>query len=135
MRTYVTPTQAEAEEAAEHMVWFYRLMATLLPGVPGRPAPPSGYENYPQDPTVLNIITVNDVLDRGTAFGNPDRVIEVLKTYMHRLGASHFMVQMRIGGLERDKVRRSMKLFAEEVMPALREEETKMEKEAAGVSR
>jgi hypothetical protein len=31
------------------------------------------------------------------------------------------MVQMRIGGLEHDKVLRSMELFAREVMPALRE--------------
>ena len=126
VRTYVAPTDAEAREAAEHMVWFYKLMATLLPGSPGRPTPPSGYENYPQDPSVLNNITVDEVMERGTAFGSPETVIETLKTYMHRLGGSHFMVQMRIGGLEHDKVRRSMKLFAEEVMPALREEEARM---------
>ncbi|MFQ6029300.1 MAG: LLM class flavin-dependent oxidoreductase [Dehalococcoidia bacterium] len=126
VRTYVAPTNAEAEAEAEHLVWFYRLMATLLPGAPGRPAPPAGYENYPQDPSVLSKITVDDVLHRGTAFGSPERVIDTLKTYMRELGGSHFMVQMRIGGLEHEKVRRSMKLFAEEVMPALREEEARM---------
>lgn len=126
VRTYVAPTDAEAQAEAKHMVWFYRLMATLLPGAPGRPAPPAGYENYPQDPSVLANITLDDVLERGTAFGSPDTVIETLKTYMHRLGGTHFMVQMRIGGLEHDKVRRSMELFAKEVMPALREEESKM---------
>jgi alkanesulfonate monooxygenase SsuD/methylene tetrahydromethanopterin reductase-like flavin-dependent oxidoreductase (luciferase family) len=126
VRTYVAPTDEEAKAEAEHLVWFYRLMATLLPGAPGRPKPPAGYENYPQDPSVLSAITVDDVWERGTAFGSPERVIEILKTYMHRLGASHFMVQMRIGGLEHEKVLRSMELFAKHVMPALEEEEAKM---------
>ena len=111
---------------AKHVVWSYHLLATLLPGSPGRPRPPAGYENYPQDPSVLSKLTVDDVLERGTAFGSPERVIDVLKTYMRRLGSSHFMIQMRIGGLEHEKVRRSMELFAEQVMPALREEEAKM---------
>ncbi|MDP6513007.1 MAG: LLM class flavin-dependent oxidoreductase, partial [SAR202 cluster bacterium] len=129
IRTYVAPTEEEANAEVEHVVWFYRLMATLLPGAPGRPAPPAGYENYPQDPSVLGSITVDDVLERGTAFGTADRVIETLKTYMRRLGATSFMTQMRIGGLEHHKVRRSMELFAEKVMPALREEEAKMKAE------
>ncbi|HJO83477.1 MAG: LLM class flavin-dependent oxidoreductase [SAR202 cluster bacterium] len=127
VRTYVAPTMEDARAEAEHVVWFYKLMATLLPGAPGRPAPPSGYENYPQDPSALSAITVDDVLERGTAFGTPDRVIETMKTYMHRLGATSFMTQMRIGGLKHSKVRKSMELFAKEVMPALREEEAKME--------
>ena len=126
VRTYVAPTDEEARAEAKHVVWFYHLLATLLPGAPGRPRPPAGYENYPQDPSVLSKLTVDDVLERGTAFGSPERVIDVLKTYMQRLGSSHFMIQMRIGGLEHEKVRRSMKLFAEQVMPALREEEAKM---------
>ena len=131
VRTYVAPTDEEAKAEAEHVVWFYRLMATLLPGAPGRPKPPAGYENYPQDPAVLSKITVEQVLERGTAFGSPETVTETMKTYMHRLGGSHFMVQMRIGGLEHWKVQRSMELFAQHVMPALREEEAKM---AVGVT-
>ncbi len=126
VRTYVATDEEDARAAAEHSVWFYHLVATLLPGAPGRPAPPSGYEDYPRDPSVLAKITVDDVLERGTAFGTPDRVIEVLKTYMHRLGGSHFLAQMRVGGLEHEKVLSSMRLFSEHVMPALKEEEAKM---------
>ncbi len=104
--------------------------ARALPGVvavvtaadvPGRRKTPAGYENYPQDPSVPAKITVDDVLERGTAFGFPDTVIETFKTYMHRLGGSHFMIQMRIGGLEHENVMRSMELFAQHVMPALRD--------------
>jgi alkanesulfonate monooxygenase SsuD/methylene tetrahydromethanopterin reductase-like flavin-dependent oxidoreductase (luciferase family) len=126
VRTYVAPTDEEAKEAAPHAVWFYHLLATLLPGAPGRPAPPSGYENYPRDPSVLAGVTEEDVWERGTCFGSPDRVIELMKRYMHKAGATSFMNQMRIGGLDHSKVMRSMELYAKHVMPALREEEAKM---------
>lgn len=126
VRVYVAPTDEEARAETKHLVWFYKLLSTLLPGAPGRPAPPSGYENYPRDPGVLAEVTEDQVWERGTCFGSPERVISQMKRYMHALGTSHFMVQMRIGGLEHDKVQRSMKLFAEQVMPALQEEEAKM---------
>ena len=122
----MAPTDEEAKEATSHVVWFYHLLATLLPGAPGRPAPPSGYENYPRDPSVLSQVTADDVWERGTCFGSPKRVVDQMKRYMHQAGATSFMLQMRIGGLEHDKVMRSMELFAKEVMPALREEEAKV---------
>ncbi len=83
---------------------------------------PKGYEKYPLNPDVLARLTLEDVWERGTAFGSPERVTEILKTYMRKLGVNNIIVQMRIGGLEHDKVLRSMELYANEVMPALREE-------------
>ena len=126
VRTYVAPTDDEARGETESMVWFFKLMATLLPGAPGRPAPPSGYEDYPLDPSVLSKVTADDVWERGTCFGNPDRVIELYTKYMHEVGATSFMCQMRIAGLSHEKVIRSMELFAKEVIPALKEEEARM---------
>jgi alkanesulfonate monooxygenase SsuD/methylene tetrahydromethanopterin reductase-like flavin-dependent oxidoreductase (luciferase family) len=126
VRTFVADTDEEARAEAKHVVWFYHLLATLLPGAPGRPRPSAGYENYPRDPNALSEVTVDDVWERGTAFGSPERVIEQMKRYMREAGATSFMSQMRIGGLEHKKVMRSMELFAKHVMPALREEEFKM---------
>ena len=126
VRTYVAPTDEEARAESNHVVWFYHLLATLLPGAPGRPAPPSGYENYPRDPSVLSQVTEDEVWERGTCFGSPERVTELMKRYMREAGATSFMSQMRIGGLEHHKVMRSMELFAKHVMPALREEEAMM---------
>ncbi|MDP6070586.1 MAG: LLM class flavin-dependent oxidoreductase [SAR202 cluster bacterium] len=125
VRTFVAPTDEEAKAETQHVVWFYHLLASLLPGAPGRPAPQSGYENYPRDPSALSQVTVEDVWNRGTAFGSPERVIELMKRYMQKLGTSNFMTQMRIGGLEHKKVRLSMELYAKHVMPALREEEAR----------
>ena len=125
VRTFVADTDEEARAEAKHVVWFYHLLATLLPGAQGRPRPPAGYENYPRDPSALSKVTEDDVWERGTAFGSPERVVEQMKRYMREAGATSFMSQMRIGGLEHKKVLRSMELFAKYVMPALREEELK----------
>jgi len=122
LRVYVAPTDEEAKAETEHALWFYHLLGTLVPGAPGREEVPKGYEKYPLNPDVLAKLTLEDVWERGTAFGSPERVIEILKTYMHKLGASNLIIQMRLGGLEHDKVMRSMDLFAKEVMPALRSE-------------
>ena len=69
-------------------------------------------------------ITTDDVWERGTAFGSPERVVTQMKRFIH---------QMRIGGLEHKKVMQSMGLFAKYVMPALREEEVKMESATTAV--
>ncbi|MDP6344723.1 MAG: LLM class flavin-dependent oxidoreductase [Alphaproteobacteria bacterium] len=126
IRVHVAPTDEEAKGETEHALWFYRLLGTLVPGAPGREEVPKGYEKYPLDPDALAKLTLEDVWERGTAFGSPERVTEILKMYMHKLGARNFIIQMRIGGLEHDKVIRSMDLFASEVMPALREEEGRL---------
>jgi len=131
MRVYVAPTEDEARAETRHALWFYHLLGTLVPGAPGRREVPAGYEKYPLDPKALAALTLDDVWERGTAFGTPERVTEILKTYMRKLGAKHLIVQMRIGGLEQHKVLRSMKLFAEEVMPELRKEAAALEEEAA----
>ncbi|HXH11777.1 MAG TPA: LLM class flavin-dependent oxidoreductase, partial [Alphaproteobacteria bacterium] len=125
VRTFIAPTDEEAKAEAKHVVWFYHLLATLLPGAPGRPKP-AGYDKYPRDPGLLSKVTVDDVWERGTCFGSPERVIQLMKLYMQRTGTTHWMAQMRIGGLEHKKVLRSMELFAKHVMPALREEEAKV---------
>ena len=73
---------------------------------------------------MLSTLTFEDVWERGTCFGARERVLRLLQGYMERIGTTHWMIQMRMGGLEHDKVLRSMELFARVVMPALREAAT-----------
>ncbi|MBI3325390.1 MAG: LLM class flavin-dependent oxidoreductase [Nitrospinae bacterium] len=125
VRTYVAPTDEEARAEAQHVVWYYHLLASLLPGAPAREQPGS-YESYPKAAKRLAAVTLDDVWERGSCFGTPERVAELIKRYMGRTGTTHLAVEMRIGGLAHKKVLRSMELFAKEVMPALREEEAKV---------
>ena len=123
----MAPTDEEAKAQTEHALWFYHLLAKLVPGAKGRETVPKGYEKYPLDPDSLANLTLEDVWERGTVFGSPERVIEIMKMYMDKLGARNFIIQMRIGGLEHTQVMCSMELFTNEVMPALREEEARLD--------
>jgi alkanesulfonate monooxygenase SsuD/methylene tetrahydromethanopterin reductase-like flavin-dependent oxidoreductase (luciferase family) len=53
-------------------------------------------------------------------YGTPERCIERLRRDAE-LGISGFMGWFDVGGIPGDKVRKSMRLFAREVMPALAE--------------
>jgi alkanesulfonate monooxygenase SsuD/methylene tetrahydromethanopterin reductase-like flavin-dependent oxidoreductase (luciferase family) len=59
-------------------------------------------------------------LDRGQVilFGDPDLVADRLQR-LREMGVSHVMALMNFGALEPERVRRSMTLFAREVMPRL----------------
>jgi len=125
VRTYVARTDEEARAEARHVVWYYHLLASLLPGAPARPQAAS-YESYPKAASRLAAVTVDDVWERGSCFGSPERVVDIMTRYMERTGMNHLAVEMRIGGLEHKKVLRSMELFAKSVIPALREREAKL---------
>ena len=110
-RTFVAPSDEEVKAEAKHVVWFYHPLASLSPGARGVTAPKSGYENSPRDLSMLSQIKTDDVWERGTVFGSPERVVTQMK---------------RIGGPEHKKAMQSVKLFSKHVMPALREEEANM---------
>ncbi len=119
VRTYVAPTDEEARVETRHVVWYYHLLGSLLPGAPALPTPAS-YEAYPEASRRLSAVSEDEVWERGSCFGSPERVAEMLKRYLHRTGMNHIALEMRIGGLEHKKVMRSMELFAKEVMPEVR---------------
>ena len=54
------------------------------------------------------------------AFGGPDTVVEKLESLRDETGVNNIICWMNFGGLPHDAVLRSMRLFAEEVMPKLR---------------
>ena len=120
VRTYVAPTDAEARAETKHVVWYYHLLGSLVPGAPSLPSPAS-YEVYPTASQRLLAVGEDEVWERGSCFGSPERVAAMLKRYLHRTGMNHIALEMRIGGLEHRKVMRSMQLFAKEVMPEVRE--------------
>ena len=90
-----------------------------MPGAPSLPSPAS-YEAYPGASKRLSAVTEDDVWERGSCFGSPERVADMLKRYLHRTGMNHIVLEMCIGGLEHKNVMRSMELFAKEVMPEVR---------------
>ena len=120
VRTYVAPTDAEARAESKHVVWYYHLLGSLVPGAPSLPTPAS-YEAYPAASRRLSAVSEDEVWEHGSCFGSPERVAALLTRYLDRTGTNHIALEMRIGGLEHAKVMRSMELFARHVMPEVRE--------------
>ena len=54
------------------------------------------------------------------AFGSPETVARHVED-MRRLGVGQLLCWMNFGGLPQAKIRRSMELFAREVMPRFRQ--------------
>src|SRR5437660_1546657 len=65
-------------------------------------------------------VTWEGLVAETLAFGSPDTVARHIET-MRDMGVGHVMCWMNFGGLPQDKIRRSMELFAKEVMPRFRD--------------
>jgi alkanesulfonate monooxygenase SsuD/methylene tetrahydromethanopterin reductase-like flavin-dependent oxidoreductase (luciferase family) len=64
----------------------------------------------------LEAITWEDLVRETLAFGSPDTVARHMEE-MRRMGVGQVLCWMNFGGLPQDRIRRSMELFAREVMP------------------
>jgi hypothetical protein len=53
-------------------------------------------------------------------WGTPDECIEKIKHYLDAIHPEQLMINIASGILAQDKVLKSMRLFAEEVMPVVR---------------
>jgi alkanesulfonate monooxygenase SsuD/methylene tetrahydromethanopterin reductase-like flavin-dependent oxidoreductase (luciferase family) len=64
-------------------------------------------------------VSWEQLVAESVAFGSPDTVAERVDEF-RRLGVGEMLCWMNFGGLSQDRVRRSMELFAREVMPRFR---------------
>jgi len=69
----------------------------------------------------LEMLTYEEILETKVIFGSPDRVIDRLGQFKEMLGLTGFTAELNPGGLlPAEAVHRSLKLLAEEVMPAFK---------------
>ena len=69
----------------------------------------------------LESMSYEEILDTKVIVGSPDQVIDKLHQYRERLGITGFTAELNPGGqLPKEAVLRSLKLIAEEVMPAFK---------------
>ncbi|MGY9056437.1 MAG: LLM class flavin-dependent oxidoreductase [Alphaproteobacteria bacterium] len=111
---YVTNDDSELPAVIEQARWNMRVTLSLRAGlerVEQGKAIAVPMENEPTD---------QELLDNYFVMGSPKRCIEKLEELHDAMGISHFNASFWFGDLPQDKVLNSMKLFAEEVMPAFR---------------
>ncbi len=71
----------------------------------------------------METLTVEHLFTHGGAFGEPDKVAQVILELQRELGINEYIGWFRIPTLDRDISLRAMRTFAEEVIPAVREAE------------
>ena len=117
---YVADTDAQAlSEAKEAELWYQESFRRFV--VPERieDAHPSLQPGFRAMADKLGRVTWDDLVRETLAFGSPDTVARHI-AYMRDLGVGQVLCWMNFGGLPQDKIRRSMDLFAREVMPRFR---------------
>ena len=117
---YVAETDAQAlAEARDAELWYQESFKRFV--VPERieDAHPSLQPGFRAMADKLSRVTWEDLVRETLAFGSPDTVARHI-AYMRELGVGQVLCWMNFGGLPQDKIRRSMELFAREVMPRFR---------------
>jgi alkanesulfonate monooxygenase SsuD/methylene tetrahydromethanopterin reductase-like flavin-dependent oxidoreductase (luciferase family) len=112
---YVADHQRQAEAEPEpHVMYYYSVLGGLLSG-----EFPESYQRYGESRRRLGTLTYDAIRRERAIFGEPSYCLERLHQIREALGVQQIMAWMNIGGLPHDKVIRSMRLFAERVLPAL----------------
>jgi alkanesulfonate monooxygenase SsuD/methylene tetrahydromethanopterin reductase-like flavin-dependent oxidoreductase (luciferase family) len=117
---YVAPTDAQAlAEAKDAEMWYQDSFRRFV--IPDRieDAHPSLQPGFRAMAERLAQVTWDRLVAETLAFGSPDTVARHIET-MRQLGVGHVLCWMNFGGLPQDRIRRSMELFAREVMPRFR---------------
>ena len=117
---YVAPTDAAAQaEARDAEMWYQEaLRRFLLPERMDRVHPllQPGFQAMAER---FGTITWEQLVAETLAVGSPDTVADRIEEF-RRLGVGEVLCWMNFGGLPQERVRRSMELFAREVMPRFR---------------
>jgi alkanesulfonate monooxygenase SsuD/methylene tetrahydromethanopterin reductase-like flavin-dependent oxidoreductase (luciferase family) len=111
---YVTDNEADARAAAEQARWNMRVTLSLRHNysrVENGHAIPVPFDNEP---------STDEILDKFSVIGTPDTCIRQIRRLQEAMGIDHFNCSFYFGELKQDQILRSMRLFAEEVMPAFR---------------
>ena len=117
---YVAPTDAEARAEAHAPEMWYRdafIRSLSADGLTGLDR--SVYEGAEAMITRLRSQTWEDLLDSALVIGSPETVASKISE-LQQAGVGELVCWMNFGGLAIDKVRRSMHLFAQEVIPRFR---------------
>jgi alkanesulfonate monooxygenase SsuD/methylene tetrahydromethanopterin reductase-like flavin-dependent oxidoreductase (luciferase family) len=119
---YCAETASEAEEGWEY---FHNQLSAAQhhyfewnnPGFQGI----KGYEDYQTRQSAdVGLADANMAARRATQpIGTPDEIIDRIKTLQWNIGLGEIVVHVFYGGMPKEKAERSLRLFAEKVLPAV----------------
>ena len=118
---YVAESDAQAlAEAKDAEMWYQDSLRRFQ--VPERieDAHPSLQAGFRAAAERFAKVTWEGLVAETVAFGSPDTVAKHIEN-MRDMGIGQVLCWMNFGGLPQEKIRRSMELFARDVMPRFRE--------------
>lgn len=124
--TYVAESEEEARAGAEEYMGNYAVTALrhyeLLAGYHSNI---KGYERYADLSAGLagDTAPFKAQFVDGHPWGTPEQVIEQMSTLAEKFGTSEIMCIFKYGGMPLEKAQKSMRLFAEQVLPTLQARE------------
>jgi len=117
---YVAPTDSEAiREAQAAELWYQQALARFLVPEHIDAAPSSLQPQFRAIAARLATVSWEGLLKETVLFGSPERIVDGVWE-MKEAGVGELLCWMNFGGLPQDRVKRSMRLFAEKVMPHFR---------------
>ena len=117
---YVAPTDEQAlREAQEAELWYQQSLARFLIPENIDAAHPSLQSQFRAMADRLATITWEQLIEETVLFGSPERIVDRVRE-MEEAGVGELLCWMNFGGLPQDRVERSMRLFAEKVIPHFR---------------
>jgi len=138
LSVYVSETDEKAKEEAQEGIWYFLKNClkghlrkegrtlTFGPGVPSTSV--RSWEQYLKN-TDPNAKMLGDAKDwqeldawGSITYGSPSTVREKLWSLIEQAGVGNLLIQFHFGNMRAELARKSMRLFATEVAPALRED-------------
>jgi alkanesulfonate monooxygenase SsuD/methylene tetrahydromethanopterin reductase-like flavin-dependent oxidoreductase (luciferase family) len=115
-------TDAARREARPFLDFWNRLRRIAVPESGEHKPLPASYDYYAKRQFGVRAeLSFEDLLARDIIIaGDPDYCSERIQAHIEQGGAEFFICQMSFGSLERESLHRSMKLFAQNVMPRFR---------------
>jgi alkanesulfonate monooxygenase SsuD/methylene tetrahydromethanopterin reductase-like flavin-dependent oxidoreductase (luciferase family) len=131
--TFVAPTMQEARELAEQHVMRYLNWSNWRgPKIflgPGEELPEE------QEAALKKELTFDFVNDRSLLFGSPEQVIEKIEELQEELSIEQLLINSAWVGMPHELTMRSMRLFADKVLPRIRRREAGPVLAATGTGR
>lgn len=117
---YVAPTDKEAvSEAQTAELWYQKALARFLVPENIDAAPLSLQPQFRAIAAKLETVTWEGLLKETVLFGSPERIVDRVRE-MEEAGVGELLCWMNFGGLPHERVKRSICLFAEKVIPHFR---------------
>jgi alkanesulfonate monooxygenase SsuD/methylene tetrahydromethanopterin reductase-like flavin-dependent oxidoreductase (luciferase family) len=142
MSAYVGDTDREAQAEAKEGVWYFLKnclkghlrrdgrQLTFGPGIPY--IPPEEFRNYlkfsdPTTPLLGDATSWDDLQASGSIIvGSADTVYRRIMDILANAKVGHLLIQFHLGNMADELTRKSMRLFARDVAPRLKEESARL---------